>query len=118
LREGTKTFTDWTYQFKDYASQKEAVFDSSRTKSLDMEAIKQRVTATQATKPGAKAESFTYKPKLPQPKTDRKERTISFRRSEIEVRAVSNYLFGDEDDVTASRVGEECFDLVLKKTKK
>jgi histidine kinase/DNA gyrase B/HSP90-like ATPase len=118
LREGTKTFTDWTYQFKDYASQKDAAFDPSRTKSLDMEAIKQRVTATQATKPGAKAESFTYKPKLPQPKTDRKERTISFRRSEAEVKAVSNYLFGDQDDVSASRVGEECFDLVLKKAKK
>ena len=118
LREGTKTFTDWTHQFKDYATQKTSAFDPTRTQSLNVEDIKLRVTANQAAKPGNKGEAFTYKPKLPQPKTDRKERTISFRRSEVEVHAVSNYLFGDEDEVSASRVGEECFDRVLKKTKK
>ena len=119
LREGTKTFTDWTYQFKDFASQKAALFDPILTKSLDVEEIKQRVSEAQVNaKLGTIPESFTYKPKLPQPKTDRKERTISFRRSEVEVRAVTNYLFGDESDVSASRVGEECFDLVLKKAKK
>jgi hypothetical protein len=118
LRDGTKAFTDWTYQFKEYAAQKDAIFDPARTQSLDVETIKERVTANQAAKTGKNVDAFTYKPKLPQPKTDKKERTISFRRSEAEVRAVSNYLFGDEEEVSASRVGEECFDLVLKKTKK
>ncbi len=119
LREGTKTFTDWTNQFKDFASQKAAIFDPTLTKSLDVEEIKQRVSDAQVkARPGTKSESFTYKPKLPQPKTDRKERTISFRRSEADVRTVSNYLFGDDDEVSASRVGEECFELVLKKAKK
>ena len=118
LREGTKTFTDWTHQFKDYTAQKDAAFNPSRTKSVNVEEIKKLVTSAQVARPGSKTDSFTYKPKLPQPKTDRKERTISFKRSEIEVRAVSNYLFGDEEDVSASRVGEECFDLTLRKAKK
>lgn len=115
LREGTKMFTDWTYQFKDYATQKEAAFDSSRTQSLDVEAIKHKVSANQ--NKGAAALAFTYKPKLPEPNTGRKERTISFRRSETDVRNVSMYLFGNEDE-SASHVGEQCFDYVLKKAKK
>ena len=118
LREGTKMFTDWTHQFKEYSEQKTAAFDNSRTQSLNVEIIKERVSAIQGGKSGVKSENFTYKPKLPQPKNDRKEKTISFRRQEAEVSAVSNYLFGDEDDISASRVGEECFDLVLKKAKK
>jgi hypothetical protein len=118
LREGTKTFTDWTHHFKDYASQKANAFDPTRTQSLNVEDIKERITTNQTAKLGSKPESFTYKPKLPQPKTDYKERTISFRRSEVEVHAVSSYLFGDANDVSASRVGEECFDRVLRKANK
>ena len=112
MREGTKTFTDWTNRFKDYGAQKDEVFTTANARSASVEEIKAFIPAPTAAAGQAKSTPVISKPELPKPKSDKKERVISFRRPESEIRAVANHLFGDEDERPA-RVGERCFEQVL-----
>jgi histidine kinase/DNA gyrase B/HSP90-like ATPase len=111
MREATKVFTDWTYKFKDYASQSKDVFKSAKSRSV--EDIRALSGATARGKQKSKTGPLVSLAKLPKPKVERLERTISFRKPEPEIRKVSRSLFGNPD-APASRVGEECFDRVLR----
>ncbi len=117
MREGTKIFTDWTNRFKDYGGQKDEVFAAANARAASVEEIKAFVTAPTAAKGQEKSTPIIRKPELPKPKSDKKERVISFRRPETEIRAVAEHLFGDEDEKPA-RVGERCFELMLNETGK
>lgn len=117
MREGTKLFTDWTNEFKDFSTQKIEAFENSNAVSLNVEEIKKLGPQPQKNKSGSTPESITFKPRLPKPRMERSEKTIAFKRPLSDVELVAEYLFGNVDE-SASRVGEKCFDLVLNKIKK
>ena len=57
-----------------------------------------------------------YRPHLPMPRTFVSDRRISFTKNINDIRAVSSYIFGD-DNINASLVGEKCFDKMLQETR-
>ena len=119
MREGTKLFTDWTNLFSEYTTQREEVFSTANARSTSVEDIKQKTKAPQPPLPGTgigKPSPIREKPNLPRPKTERKEKTISFKRPEAEIRTVSQFLNGHSDE-RPSKVGECCFDMILNDAK-
>lgn len=61
----------------------------------------------------------TYRPQLPQPENDRQYRIIRYSKSVEDIKLLIGHLFGDtEADISASVVGERCFDEILKEVKK
>ena len=117
MREGTKMFIDWTHRFKPYKTQKGEAFASANARSASVEEIKNSVPAPVVAQGQERATPVVSKPVLPKVKSDKKERVISFRRPESEIRAVAEHLFGDEEEKPA-RVGERCFEQILNETGK
>jgi hypothetical protein len=115
MRRGTKLFTEWTNRIKPYATQKSEIFAAANARSVSVEEIKNFVSAPKIPTGEQKASPVIAEPILPKPKTDRKEGTINFRRPLTEIRAVSEHLFGEEDE-KPSKVGERCFDQILNET--
>jgi len=113
IREGLKTFTDFTNKWKKAPKTELAQhFKIDETDSAPSVSLSQKVKETEWTKlrrDGGKV----FKPNLPLPKnTDPIERIV-FTKKRSEVHAVSRYLF---DDIQPTRiVGEYCFDLIMKK---
>jgi hypothetical protein len=118
MREGMRIFTDYTNKWKTRADESRRQIQAAGP-PLSFEEIKTASghlpfsqTKTQA--PGGKQ----YRPQLPMPGgAQPRTRRISFVRDVEEVRSVADYLF-DEPDTDPSRVGEECFSLILKETSK
>jgi 6-pyruvoyl-tetrahydropterin synthase len=98
MRRGTKMFTEWTNRIKPYATQKSAIFAAANARSVSVEEIKTFIAAPKIPAAGEqRAAPIQIEPVLPKPKTQRKECSINFRRPVAEVRAVSEYLFGDPE---------------------
>lgn len=116
--EGLKMFTNYTNQWKGrqqqeriYSKNAERVpyanlFTDSAKDDLGVNLRKDR-------------RGNTYRPQLPQPENDRQYRIIRYSKSVEDIKLLIGHLFGDtEADISASVVGERCFDEILKEVKK
>jgi len=117
MREGMLLFTDYTNKWKGRADESKKHMDGTRILSLDEIKTETKNLQFSQTKrssiPGTQ-----YKPDLPLPRQlePRKQR-ISYVKDIDDIKDVSNYLFNDPD-TDPSHVGEKCFDMMLKETRK
>ena len=112
MREGMGYFTDFTYKWKsrEHEARKHildgrpATFAEIKTKARTLPLAATRKTIL----PGRQ-----YRPRLPRPpQLEPTRRRIAFVKSAEDVKVVARHLLGD-DEVTASKVGEACFDAFL-----
>ncbi|MGD0697469.1 MAG: ATP-binding protein [Terriglobia bacterium] len=118
MREGMRIFTDYTNKWKTRADESRRQIEAAGA-PLTFEEVK--TEAKGLTFRSTKAQVLRgdqYRPKLPLPRpTQSQARRVSFVKDAKDVRAVAEYLF-DDPEVDPSRVGEECFDLILKESRK
>ena len=116
MREGMGYFTEFTYKWKGreedarkhILSCEPVTFDELKAKAKTM-----NLAETRKTFPPGKQ----YKPRLPMPRRLKPvQRRVAFVKNTDDVKAVSRHLFGN-DNVTPSKVGEECFDAFLSETR-
>jgi hypothetical protein len=118
MREGMRLFTDYTNKWKTRADESRRQIEAAGP-PLSLEEVKAAsarlpFTTTRAQVLGGEQ----YRPKLPFPtRTEPQMRRISFAKDAREVRAVADYLL-DDPDADPSRVGEECFDVILREARK
>lgn len=113
LIEGIKTFTDFTNKWKGMESEANEYFKQAKRKDA-RSALALAKDHGQTIRGGGGARR--YSPSLPLPEKSNPRRRISFVRGSDEVKAVSEYLFGENEH--PSVVGAECFDKFLEKAKK
>ena len=113
MREGMRLFTNYTNKWKakadeaqeHIASGKPKTFDEIKTESSE----NLQLNAVRAGLPGKQ-----FKPKLPLPKPEPStKKRITYIKDSEEIQVVQDYLFRDEE-VKPARVGEKCFDEMLK----
>ncbi len=116
MREGMRRFIDYTNNWKqDLQRSKEHIKEGHL---LTFEEIKAEATKLKFHKISSGLKGEQFQPALPMPPRKARGRIpISFSRNDVDVKVVSNYLF-DKEDVAASKVGEACFDEILRKAKK
>jgi len=117
MREGMRIFVDYTNQWKGRVEEakkhiegEEAIpFDEVKTEAA-------RLPFHSTTKTVPKGDQ--YKPELPLPKKlEARKRRISFVKDVEEVESVAVHLF-DDKDADPSSVGERCFDLILRESRR
>ncbi|CAI0899379.1 Uncharacterised protein [Serratia marcescens] len=113
IREGIKTFTDFTNRWKKASKEDLSLyFRSEETQSAPSVTLSGKVKSDEW-KNVRRDGGRVFKPSLPVPKeTDPVERVI-FTKKKSEIIAVSEYIF--EEIRPTSQVGEYCFDQILKK---
>jgi len=116
MREGLKTFTNFTNHWKEHGADRDALVaaaDSSEPFSAAAQLPKTRWSAVHKGLRGRK-----YVPDLPRPKAQTPtDVTIKFTRRRVDVERVAAHLFEEPETVTATQVGEECFDRYLSQAK-
>ena len=112
MREGIKLFTNYTNHWKNDADESKRQIALGTPHTLDE--IKKEVEALKMNpvKSGLKGEQFKRPLPRPKPKEPTKKQ-IAYRKDSEDIQTVQRYLFGDQE-VSASKVGEECFDQMLK----
>ena len=112
MREGMKLFTAYTNHWKNDADESKRQIALGNPYTLDE--IKKEVETLKMNpvKSGLKGEQFKRKLPRPQPKEPTKKQ-ITYRKDSDDIQTVQSYLFGDQE-VSPSKVGEECFDQMLK----
>lgn len=112
--EGLREFTSFTNKWKGMEDEAEKFFEEATRKDVRTHV---NLAATYGSKIRGRSNAKKYVANLPVPEVRNPLRRISFAKKEDVVRKVANYLFGD-NDVKPSMVGEECFDRILKESKK
>lgn len=116
MREGMKLFIDYTNTWK--TREKESKAQIKTAKTIPITQLKQdhpHVVFSPVTKKPGGAQ---YRPALPQPpQTDNDTKRISFTKKIGEVKLVAEYLF-DNVEESPAKVGEACFDEILKEARK
>ena len=118
MREGMALFTRYTNKWKGRQLAGEARKHIEGLPTLTFAEVKERANSMCLKKVVAHLKGKQYKPVLPMPprrKTDR--RRIAFSKTVREVDIVADYVFPDRP-TPPSRVGEKCFDLMLKEARK
>ena len=113
MMEGMQVFTNYTNKWKGRPDEsKEHMKAAKRQCTLDE--LKQEFQKLPSTSLSRGFGGTHFKPKLPTPKPEpSSKRRISYSKELGDIQTVKNYLYGDEE-VSPSKVGEECFDLVLR----
>ena len=117
MREGMQMFTNYTNKWKENVRESQDHIKSGSSYALDE--IKKESTENLKLNPvtlGLKGQRFM--PKLPLPEL--KEPTtkqIAYSKHSDDIKTVQSYLFGEEE-VRPSKVGEECFDQILKEAQR
>ncbi len=118
MREGMRIFTDYTNRWKTRADESRKQIEAAGP-PLSFEQVK--TASRNLPFKSTKAQVLTgaqYRPSLPLPRSAQPQRRrISFVKDAGEVTTLADYLF-DDPDTDPSRVGEECFDLILKEARK
>lgn len=113
MREGLKLFTSYTNRWK-----KDLLNESRRIEQAKPQSIKEifsKVSLSEGkwTKVNNRASEKKYIPNLPKPiVVNSNSQTIKFIKLTEEIKTVSDFLFED-DSISASKVGEACFQYVL-----
>ena len=112
MREGMQIFTNYTNKWKGDANESLRHIDSGKTYTLNKIKDESKDLRLPSVSAGLKGKRF--KPNLPLPKPKEPTRKhIAYRKDSNDIQAVQSYLFGDRK-VSPSKVGEECFDQILK----
>ena len=116
MREGMRLFTSYTNQWKARPYDVREQFGSGRIATFaELKEGVMKVPMARTPVPIATGEQFN--PPLPVPVRDESRgRRISFTKRAEDVRAVAEYLF-DDSQREPSRVGEECFDIILQEAR-
>ena len=116
MREGMQVFTNYTNKWKGDAVESQHHIALGRPYTLDEIKKETESLNMHPVKSGLKGKQF--KPKLPLPKNQEEstEKRISYSKDLDDIRTVQVYLF-DDKKVSPSKVGEECFDQMLKEAK-
>ena len=112
MREGMQIFTDYTNKWKGNASESKGHIDSGEPYTLDKIKEETKNLRQPSVSAGLKGKRFNPKLPLPKPKEPSKKQ-IAYRKDSDDIQTVQRYLFGDQE-VSPSKVGEECFDQILK----
>jgi hypothetical protein len=112
--EGLREFTSFTNKWKGMEEEADRFFEEATRKDVRAHVS---LASSHGSKLRGRSNAKRYVANLPVPEARNPLRRISFTRKEDVVRELANYLFG-ENDVKPSAVGEECFDRVLKESKK
>lgn len=117
MRQGLKMFTDYTNRWK--GRNKEEREYSATIPSIAIEDLtgpQEDVEKSAPVKFRARKGGLVFKPELPKPPSDKPYKIISFSRGIEEILDIVEYLYEDrKHPMTPSQVGEQCFDLILKK---
>ena len=112
MREGMQIFTNYTNKWKDNVSESKVHIDSGEPHTLDEIKKEAKNLKLSSVKTGLRGKQF--KPKVPLPKPEESTvKRISYSKELDDIQKVQEHLFGEEE-VTPSKVGEECFDQMLK----
>ena len=112
MREGMQIFTNYTNKWKDNVSESKGHIDSGKPHTLDEIKKETGNLKLNPVKSGLRGKQF--KPKLPLPKPEEPtEVRISYSKNVDDIQTVQRYLFSEEK-VKPDKVGEECFDQMLK----
>ena len=112
MREGMQIFTNYTNKWKDNVSESKAHIESGKPHTLDEIKKEAKGLKLNSVKKGLKGKQF--KPEVPLPKPEESTvKRISYSKELDDIQKVQEHLFGEEE-VTPSKVGEECFDQMLK----
>lgn len=114
MREGMKVFTNFTNQWKGMGNESQKYIDSKNknTLTLDETKIKSEKLKLNPVTAGLRGRRFMPKLPMPAPEPSSTER-ISYNKDVEDIETVKEYLLG-EQEVSPSRVGEECFDQMLR----
>ncbi|NMM29221.1 MAG: ATP-binding protein [Glaciimonas sp.] len=115
MREGLKTFTDFTNKWK--KSSKELHEINVQLSAIDPAIARANVPANKWSRVAKGVGGQRYRPNLPLPKEDDPPRQIRFSRKVSEINEVATYLF-DDTSTPVGDVGAKCFDDVLRKARK
>ena len=115
MREGMKLFTDYTNHWKDDLEESKRQVSLGKPKALDEIKESVRTLKMNPVKSGIKGEQLKRKLPRPEPKEPTKKRIVYNKESD-EIQKVQRYLFGDQQ-VNPSKIGEECFDIILEEAK-
>ena len=113
MREGMRLFTAYTNRWKGRADETRSQFESGDVMAFSqVKTQAQSMTLTRSATPIQEGRQF--RPRLPEPrKLEPRKSKIAFARNTEDIKAVGEYLFNDPL-IAPSRIGEECFDLVLR----
>ena len=112
MEEGMQVFTNYTNKWKRNVSESQKHIDLGSLCTLDE--IKEEAKKLKLNPVRSGLGGKQFKPNLPLPKPEPSStKRISYSKDADDIQTVQNYLFGEED-VRPSRVGEECFDQILK----
>ena len=110
-------FTDYTNKWKGRANESKKHMEEATALSLEEIKTEAKTLSFSPTKRSALPGS-QYRPDLPLPRRlESRTRRISYVKDVDEVKRVAEYLF-DDANADPSDVGEKCFDLMLKETRK
>ena len=112
MRDGMKIFTNFTNQWKGKGNESQQYIDSGKRYDFDKLKIESKKLRLNSVKSGLQGEQFMPKLPMPKPEPSTKKR-ISYSKNLEEIEIVQSYLF-DENHITPSEVGEECFDMILR----
>ena len=115
MREGMKLFTDYTNHWKDDLVESRRQISLGNPHTLDEIKKSVKTLRMNPVSSGLKGEQLKRKLPRPKPKEPTKKRII-YSKEPDEIQKVQRYLFG-EKKVSSSKVGEECFDIILEETK-
>lgn len=109
--EGMQVFINYTNKWKKNVPESKQHMAAGRLCTLDE--LKKEFQNLKPSSVSKGLEGKQFKPKLPLPQPERSsKRQISFKKDLDDIETVANYL-SVEGKVRPSRVGEECFDLIL-----
>ena len=115
MREGMKLFTDYTNHWKDDLVESRHQISLGNPHTLDEIKKSLKSLKMNPVKSGLKGKQL--KRNLPRPKSkEPTKKRITYSKEPDEIQKVQRYLFG-EKKVTPSKIGEECFDIILEETK-
>ena len=112
MRDGMKIFTNFTNQWKGKGNESQQYIDSGKRYDFDKIKTESEELGLNSVRSGLQGKQFMPKLPMPQSKPSTKKR-ISYSKDLEEIKIVQNYLF-DENQIIPSKVGEKCFDLILR----
>lgn len=118
MREGMQIFTDYTNKWKRDVNESKRHIEKGKQQTLEEIKEDAKNLRKSTVSAGLDGKGDQYKPKLPLPKPkEPTKKQISYRKDIDDIQTVQRYLFRDKE-VNPSKVGEECFDQMLKEAQK
>ena len=111
MRDGMRIFTNFTNQWKGKGHESKEYIDSGMPLALDETKTKSEKLKLNSVRSGLRGKQFMPKLPMPKPEPSSKKR-ISYTKDLEEIETVKEYLLGEQEG-SPSRVGEECFDVIL-----